>query len=297
MGLAWGAQTSISIGEMVIMVLVSFTVINLSSAIGAQVNALSDVELDSKDDRKKHLVAALRNFGPSRLKQIILVEFVLAFSLVVLFTFIQQNFVLLLLWLIGIGLGSLYSLPPIRLKARSWMAPVSLMLVLAIFPVLFSYFTFTTELNPFFVLSLIGLPLTIYSVIIPTEIRDYFGDKAMGIETMTVHIGLVHASLLSMILLSVGAFLTALAFLFQWTNGGNWWLNLFLLAIPIVIIFVLRKFKRLYTLSTEYEASRDKDSVTTEIVNFSSNNPQWIMLVTQTYSALSITLLISKFLL
>jgi 4-hydroxybenzoate polyprenyltransferase len=171
------------------------------------------------------------------------------------------------------------------------------MLVLAIFPVLFSYFIFTPELNPFFVLSLIGLPLTVYSVIIPTEIRDYFGDKAMGIETMTVRLGLVRASFLSSILLSIGALLTALAFLFQWSTGGNGWLNLFLLAIPLEIIFVLGKFKRLYTLSTVYEASTDKDSVTTEIVNFSSNNPQWIMLVTQTYSAMSINLLLSKFLL
>ena len=119
----------------------------------------------------------------------------------------------------------------------------------------------------------------------------------MGIETMTVRLGLVHATVLGIILLSSGALLTALAFLFHWSTSGYWWLSIVLLAIPLVIIFVLRKFKRLHALSIEYEASKDTDSVTREIVNFSSNNPQWIMLVTQTYSALSITLLISKFLL
>lgn len=45
---------------------------------------------------------------------------------------------------------------------------------------LFAYYTFTTEFNLFFLTSLTGLALTVYGVIIPTEIRDHFGDKAMA---------------------------------------------------------------------------------------------------------------------
>jgi hypothetical protein len=37
-------------------------------------------------------------------------------------------------------------------------------------------------------------------------LRDYFGDKAMGIETLTAHLGLVKASILSMILLVAGGY-------------------------------------------------------------------------------------------
>ncbi len=49
MGLAWGATPSTSIGDLVIMIILSFTIINVSSAIGAQANTLSDRELDSRD--------------------------------------------------------------------------------------------------------------------------------------------------------------------------------------------------------------------------------------------------------
>jgi len=297
MGLAWGATPSTSIGDLVVLIILSFAVINLSSAIGAQANTLSDRELDSKDERKKQLVEATNSFGVNRLKIVLIIEFTLTLILVFLFMLIQQKPLLLLLWIAGICLGCAYSLSPIRLKSRGWLAPVSLILVLAIFPVLFAYYTFTTEMNPFFLLSLTGLALTVYGVIIPTEIRDYFGDKAMGIETMTVRLGLVKASFLGIVLLIAGALFTGAAFLLEWTYRQHLWLSVFLLAMPVAVIFVLRKFKKLYSLSKEYMSSKGKTSVYEDIVSLSANNPQWIMLVTQTYSAMSIILLLSKFLL
>jgi len=297
MGLAWGATPSTSIGDLVVMMILSFAVINLSSAIGAQANTLSDRELDSTDERKKQLVEATNYFGVNRLKKVLIIEFALTLILVFLFMSIQRKPILLILWIVGICLGCAYSLPPIRLKSRSWLAPISLILVLAVFPVLFAYYTFTTKMNPFFLISLTGLALTVYGVIIPTEIRDYFGDKAMGIETMTVRLGLVQASLLGIILLTAGAILTGTAFFFEWAYGQHSWLSVFLLAIPVTVIFVLRKFKKLYSLSKEHASSKSRTSVAEDIVSLSAHNPQWIMLVTQTYSIMSIILLISKFLL
>jgi len=297
MGLAWGAIPSTSIGDLVVMIILSFTVINLSSAIGAQANTLSDRELDSKDERKKQLVEATNSLGANQLKKVLIIEFALTIILVFIFMAIQQKPILLLLWIVGICLGCAYSLPPTRLKSRKWLAPISLILVLAIFPVLFAYYTFTTEMNPFFPMSLAGLALTVYGVIIPTEIRDYFGDKAMGIETMTVRLGLVKASLLSIVLLTAGAILTGTAFFLEWSYGQHLWLIVFLLAIPVSVLFVLRKFNKLYSLSKKLASSKSQSSLAEDIVSLSAHNPQWIMLVTQTYSLMSIILLISKFLL
>ena len=48
----------LSLSEVIVSVVLSFTVINLSSAIGAQANTTSDYELDSRDDRKLELVQA-----------------------------------------------------------------------------------------------------------------------------------------------------------------------------------------------------------------------------------------------
>lgn len=297
MGLAWGATSSESIVGLAVLIILSFTIINVSSAIGAQANTLSDRELDARDERKKQLVEATNSFRSNRLKKVLVIEFLLTLALVSLFMYIQQKPVLLFLWVTGISLGCGYSLKPTRLKSRKWLAPISLILVLAIFPVLFAYYTFTNELNLFFLISLTGLALTVYGVIIPTETRDYFGDKAMGIETLTVTLGLVKASILAIMLLATGATLTAIAFLLQFTYSQQFILSIVLVAIPVAAFFVLKQFWKLYSLSKEYDESNNSDTNREKIVNLSAHNPQWIMIITQTYSAISIILLLSKFLL
>jgi len=281
----------------VILIVLSFSIINLSSAIGAQANTLSDYELDLKDERKKELVQALDSIGHKKVKSVLIIEFCLTLVLVSIFMLIQQKSILLPLWIVGISLGVAYSAPPLRLKSRSWVAPVSLVLVLAIFPVLFAFYTFTFEINMFFLISLGGLALTIYGVIIPTEIRDYFGDKTMNIITMTVRLGLSRAALLGIILLSAGAILTGTALFLEWFFNQQLWFSILILAIPITVVFVLAKFRKLYSLSKEYETSNNQNRSFLEekIVNLSSDNPKWIMLVTQAYSLLSIMLLVSKF--
>jgi 4-hydroxybenzoate polyprenyltransferase len=63
-------------------------------------------------------------------------------------------------------------------------------------------------------MSLTGLALTVYGVIRPTEIRYYFRDKAMDIETLAVHVGLDKASITAIVLLTTGAAVTTIAFLY-----------------------------------------------------------------------------------
>jgi len=106
-------------------------------------------------------VEALDRFGHHKLKQVLIVELAVTLALVVMFMLVKARPVLLLLWIVGISLGCLYSAPPLRIKSRSWLAPVTLILVLAVFPILFAYFTFTSELNPLFLLALAGLASTV----------------------------------------------------------------------------------------------------------------------------------------
>jgi hypothetical protein len=63
MGLAWGANPPLGLIDGFILIVLSFSIINLSSLIGAQANALYDYELDLEDYRKKELVQALDSFG------------------------------------------------------------------------------------------------------------------------------------------------------------------------------------------------------------------------------------------
>jgi len=295
LGLAWGITPTMSLTTLAVLIILSFTIINGSSAIGAQINTLSDYNLDLKDPRKKNLTDAVEAFGKRRIQLMLAVEFLITLTLVIVFISVTHNPWLLMMWIIGISLGWIYSAPPIRLKARSWLAPASLILVLGIFPVLFAYFTFTTNFQPFFLLALIGLAMTIYGVIIPTEIRDYFGDKTMQIKTMTVHLGLVKASMTSILLIGVGAVFFAAAYLLEWVNGPRPFLGLLLLCIPVSVFFVLRKIKTLHSLSKQYMDTQGNASLKDQIVSISARNTQWIMIITQTYSLLSVILLINKF--
>jgi 4-hydroxybenzoate polyprenyltransferase len=296
MGLAWGASPPLSLIDGLLLVALSFSVINLSSLIGAQANALYDYELDLKDDRKKELVKALDSIGHNKVKVVLVIEFAVTLVLVLLSAFVYQKLLLLPLWLVGIFLGIFYSAPPLRLKARSWIAPIAQMVVLAVCPVLFAFLIFTFEINLLFLLALAGLVLTVYGVIIPTEIRDYFGDKAMNIRTFTVRLGLSRSALLGIVLLGVGSLFTGLALLLNWVMSQQLWLGVFLLGIPLAVLFVLGKFRQLYSLSKSFEVSNEnKSDLREKIVDVSSDNPKWIMMVTQTYSILSILLLVSKF--
>ncbi len=295
LGLAWGATPTINLNTLAVLIVLSFTIINGSSAIGAQINTLSDYELDLKDPRKNNLIKAVDMLGKKLIKTFISLEFIITLALVIFFIYVNNNLWLLLMWIIGISLGWIYSAPPIRLKARSWLAPVSLILVLGIFPVLFAYLTFTTNIQPFFMLALIGLAMTIYGVIIPTEIRDYFGDKTMQIKTMTVHLGLVKACVVSIILITLGAIFFITAYLLEWINGPRPLLSLILLIIPVSVLFVLTKIKKLHRISKQYINSHENTNLKEQIVNISAHNPKWIMIITQTYSILSIILLINKF--
>jgi len=118
----------------------------------------------------------------------------------------------------------------------------------------------------------------------------------MNIQTFTVRIGLSKSALLGIVLLSVGSLCTGMALLLNWSINQQLWLGVFLLGIPFSVLFVLRKFRQLYSLSKNYETSgKNESDLREKIVDLSSDNPKWIMIVTQTYSILSILLLVSKF--
>ena len=296
MGLAWGATPPFDPVRGIFSMALSFLIINLSSIVGAQANTLYDYNLDLKDERKKELVQALDSFGHKKVRNIMIFEIFLTLVLVSALALYIQEPILLALWAVGISLGVAFSAPPLRLKARFWIGPICQMLVLAVFPVLFAYYAFTSEVNAYFLLSLAGLSLTVYGVIVPTEIRDYFGDKAMNIQTLTVRIGLSRASLMGIVLLGVGAALTSIALFLEWVSNQLSVLGVFVLAIPVVVLFVLSKFWKLYGLTREFDDANSQDRLALEkkITDLSSENPKWIMLVTQTYMILSIMLLLTK---
>ncbi len=294
MGLAWGVDPYVNnIWDTAFLAGLVFAVLTFVSAIGAQLNTLSDHELDSKEPRKRYLVEALESLGQGRLERIMLVEFVLSLPFIFLLIFVQPKLVLVLLWILGHFMAYAYSASPLRLKCRSWVAMLSLFLVLSILPVSFVYYTFADALKPLFLLFLVGEAMNVYAVIIPTETRDYWIDKANGAYTMTVRLGLVRASILAMALLIAGGTLMATAFVIAVSDLLPF-LMVSSLAILAADIVILRNYWKLYKLSKQHSITGDS-SIAEEIVDLSARNPRWINLAQQSIVILALMLILAKF--
>lgn len=296
-GVSWGIKLPVDIAwGLAVPLSLIFAIITLVAAFAAQVNTVSDYELDLKDDSKKKLVQAMRDLGKDRLRSFMVTEILFSLTLLVALMLITGKPTLLLVWMATVFLAYAYSAQPLRLKSRSWLAVATLLLVLSILPINFVVHVFATQLDPIFLLFLVGQALTVYGVIIPAEIRDYFVDRTMGIETMTVQLGLVRASLFSVALLSVGGILCGGGFLLKLASGSYPALAVSLSVMVVAYVTVLRKYMKLYILSKKYSSSENQDSVAQGIVELSANNPRWITLITQTIVFMSLVLLASKIL-
>jgi 4-hydroxybenzoate polyprenyltransferase len=282
--------------ELVVPLALVFAVITTVAAVAAQINTIADYELDLKDSRKKELVKAMSRLGRGKVKSVIAVELLLSLAFIVMLFLIQGKVALLLMWVAAVFLAYAYSAPPLRLKSRAWVAVITLLVVLSVLPVSFVYHTFTSKLDPFFLIFLSGQALTVYGVIVPAEIRDYFRDKAMGVETMTVRLGLIKASLFSIMLLSVGGTLCGIGFVLKLVSGSYPILTIFLSVMAVAYFHVLRKYHRLYSLSKRYTTSQDQSSIAQNIESLSAHNPKWIALITQTIVFMSLVLLVGRIL-
>jgi 4-hydroxybenzoate polyprenyltransferase len=274
----------------------AFAAITLVAAFAAHINTLSDYELDVKDDTKRKLVEAMDQLGARNLKRFMVLELSLSLALLLLLVVIQTKPALLLMWLAAVFLAYAYSAPPIRLKSRSFLAVITLMIVLSILPVTFVTYVFTTTLTLPFWIFLAGQAITVYAVIIPAEIRDYFGDKARNVVTMTVQMGLKNASLLGLVLLSLGGLLCGAGFALRLWSSTQPLLTLFLVAMAAAYLYILKKYLTLYNLSRNLAQPEASEQMEQDIVKIAAENPKWITLITQSIVLISLILLISKLL-
>lgn len=293
-GFSWGVAPPVEATTLLVPAVLALAVLTLSALIGAQVNTLADSRLDEADPRKVPLVAAFATVGRQRLVSVIILEFFIAFALVLVLSNLQGKIGLLLLWFVGIYLGYAYSAPPIRLKSRSYLSIVPLILVLCVFPVLFVYYTFSGFFAPAFLLFLAGQGIASYGLVIATEIPDYFEDRAMGVGTVTVRLGLLRASRWSLVLLVTGGIFVLAAFAWVLTAIDPY-LNVFLLFIAGGDYIVARKLITLIDLAKQQEVDEENEVRKDEILQIARQSPGWITIVGQASVIVSLVLLAGKF--
>ena len=255
---------------------------------------MANYELDQKDDTKKELVAAMTNVGKGRLKKLMIIELSLSLFFLSVLTFVEGKVAFVFMWIAAVFFAYAYSAAPLRFKSRSLVAPITLMIVLSILPVTFVTYVFTSTLDWAFFLFLAGQALTVYGVIVPAEIRDYFSDKATGTATLTVQLGPVKASLLGLALLSVGGILCGTGFMLKLAVSSLPILSVLLAVMAAAYLYVLSKYWKILSLSKHLGNSAQQASVEQDIVELAAKNPKWITIVTQTIVFMCIILLIAK---
>lgn len=292
-GFAWAASQPASFTLQTVGFLAFlFIVLSAVGTLGAHWNTYSDFELDSDDPTKKELHRSLLALGKNTLMRIIWVEVLLATIIFVLFYLTHGDPRLIALWLVAICLAYAYSMPPLRFKARGILAFISLCLVLSILPVLFVYLSTNPHVSQEFIVFLIGHTMVIYSLIIPTEIRDYVVDRDHQVTTMTVCLGLKKAIVFDLILLGLG---TALIL------GGYFYSELFHLA-PVLRVFLvlpllcnalvfskLLKLRKLINLP-----SKKSEGAIVEAFRLAENNPQWITISSMGSLMIAIATILGK---
>jgi 4-hydroxybenzoate polyprenyltransferase len=290
--LAWAYDRSMDPVGLVLPMILALAVISVVSIAGAHLNTFSDSELDKKDPTKGALVKALASFGRGRLKGLIILEILASVLATVLLLWIRPSPVLLVLYGIAIFFAYAYSMPPFRFKGRSVLAMLSLMLILSIIPITFTYLVISPVLDRLFLLFLAGQCMIIYGLIIPTEIRDHDWDKGMGISTMTVWLGLGRATLLGISLMTAGLILMGTTFIAQSLSMGLILLAACLVVPCLTIGYVVKQYLSIRSLLTADEGRPAMKG----IVALASNNPRWITLVSQSIVLISLVLLAAKIL-
>ena len=120
MAISWAINPAMFVAaDVLILAALSFVILTLVSLIGAQLNSIFDYELDLTDANKKGIVQDIDRLGRSKIKSIVIVEFLLSLPFILLLLSIRWQPMLLFMWLAGNFLAYSYSAPPFRLKSRS----------------------------------------------------------------------------------------------------------------------------------------------------------------------------------
>ena len=274
-GFAWAIGKDFVFNQKTIGLLVSlFIVLSAVGTLGAHWNSYSDHELDADDPTKTKLHNSLLEFGKKTLRGVIWIEFVLATGVFLVFWLNHQSWFLLGIWIIAVFLAFVYSMPPIRFKAKGILAFISLCMVLSILPILFVYLSMNQSVSREFLLFLLGHTMVIYSLIIPTEIRDYVVDESHQISTMTVWLGLKRVIIFAQMLMTVGTIMIAFSYL-----KVDLFTQVPALIISLLLIlgcngYVSVKFNQLRKLI--YSSLKSEDYPNKKVLELAGDNPKWI---------------------
>src|SRR5215203_1133305 len=166
--------------------------------ICSQVNCIADYELDKIYKNRLPRAIDILN-GPGTVWLMIVVETVLASTIVVYLAISESRIGLVVLWAVGLFLVGAYSLEPLRFKRRGFLNLVTLSLILYFLPALYIYYAMAPQMKILPLLALLGFSTQMIGLLLVNQIEDYHEDKQMNVLTSSVRWGLKKASMVSLL--------------------------------------------------------------------------------------------------
>jgi 4-hydroxybenzoate polyprenyltransferase len=218
--LATGSWTQL--GASLALVGLGTVVWYLSHLVGSQVNGIADEELDQA--YKVRVAAAVDRLGSPLIWACIVVESILALLVVWYMARLTGKWLLPLLWSIGWLITMGYSLEPVRFKRRGFLNPAALLAVLYALPIIYGYVALRDDLDMVVIAVLMAVGLQMFSLILINEVEDIPEDRAYGIETPVVKLGLFPVAVMALLFFALPAIVTIGGFASLIENTGARWL-------------------------------------------------------------------------
>jgi len=202
---------------------------------GFIINALSDVEVDSK--YKTFISDSVRVLGEKTLKKLVVAHVALALLLTLHLSYVYNNYWLLLWVSLATFFGISYSVKPFHFKVRGPLQ-FSLMIFSIIMVSLVYYVIGGTPSMPVLFVFLSFL-IVHHGIELVNQAQDYLEDKETGLLTPAVRWGITNTLIAAFILTLAGLGLGFVGFYFIFNNLPNLVVFGFSLGFEILFIFTV----------------------------------------------------------
>jgi 1,4-dihydroxy-2-naphthoate octaprenyltransferase len=244
-------------------------------ALGDMINCLVDRDLDAT--YKTRLSSAVYGIGVSNVRNLVIAEAVISLVLAVHLSLVTGRWLILGLVLVGMFLGIQYSIGPFFFKSRGILHLVCLWLLLYFLPMLCASL-FVQDTITWQILALAATYATVeMGIILINTSEDLPEDRAMGVRTTTVALGLKRTIVLatSMVLLGGLGFILFYLSLYRSIPTPAWG-YLVVAGLALGWLFVLRG---IWTLMRGVAGAKDEQSAVGLVKAKGMMVPVWATMV------------------
>lgn len=170
-------------------------------------NAIVDREIDGRYlTEKSRIAGAVHAVGLAWIWAVIAVLNVVALALTVDLCIQFQSWIPFALVVAQAFVAYGYSVPPLKFKLRGvWAHALSLALATCFLPFVMSVYTFLGEIPALLVVYLVGFAVLQYALEFSNQALDYLEDRAAGLRTPAVRLGVERSLRLSLAVVVTGA--------------------------------------------------------------------------------------------